>query len=45
MRRTRLFSSERLADRFIAVVVFPHPPFWLAMAIVLIEHYYKTKLK
>src|SRR3990172_3435037 len=34
---SRIFSPERASDaaRLIAVVVFPTPPFWLAIAIIL----------
>ena len=33
--KKRLPSAPRQADRLTAVVVFPTPPFWLAMAITL----------
>src|SRR5215472_7622621 len=34
IRRTRCSRSARAAPRLTAVVVFPTPPFWLAIAIV-----------
>ena len=37
--KTLLFVAERLAAKFTAVVVFPTPPFWLAMAIILFNFF------
>jgi flagellar biogenesis protein FliO len=34
----------KLAAKFIAVVVFPTPPFWLAIAIILVIGYRLKKL-
>ena len=33
--KTFRFVATRLAAKLTAVVVFPTPPFWLAMAIIL----------
>jgi len=35
MRRVRCSEAAREAPKFTAVVVFPTPPFWLAMAMIL----------
>ena len=35
INKTSLFVAERLDARLTAVVVFPTPPFWLAIAITL----------
>ena len=37
MSKTLFPSSPRAAERFMAVVVFPTPPFWLIMAIILVS--------
>src|SRR5438552_4381307 len=34
---TLRFMAARLAARFTLVVVFPTPPFWLAMAMILVK--------
>jgi len=34
MIKTLLFTAARAVDKFIAVVVLPTPPFWLAIDII-----------
>jgi ABC-type dipeptide/oligopeptide/nickel transport system permease component len=36
----RFDSSAKQAARFIAVVVLPTPPFWFAIAIILLTNFY-----
>lgn len=37
IRRTRFSSTAKLAARFTAVVVFPTPPFGIAMVIIFVK--------
>jgi hypothetical protein len=39
MRRTFFSDVARDADRLIAVVVLPTPPFWLAIVIILLMNF------
>ena len=40
MSKTLLLVAARLEARFTAVVVFPTPPFWFAIAITLFPFFY-----